>query len=81
MAGLTREKLAELAGVSLPTIVKIEGGIKNVSLEYVEKVQVALEGAGLEFYGDGDTKGEGVRFAQRQTRSGKSDSNSVKPPK
>ena len=68
MAGLTRDELAELAGVSLPTLVKIESGTKKVSLEYVDKVQTALETAGLEFYGDGDVKGEGVRFAQRQKR-------------
>jgi len=70
MAGLTRERLAELAGVSLPTIVKIESEAKNVSLEYVERVQTALESAGLEFYGNSDVKGEGVRFAKRNSRSG-----------
>jgi transcriptional regulator with XRE-family HTH domain len=68
MAGLTREELAGLADVSLPTIVKIEGGTKKVSLEYVDRVQTALERAGLEFYGDGDVKGEGVRFASRKKR-------------
>jgi DNA-binding XRE family transcriptional regulator len=73
MVGLSREKLAELAGVSLPTIVKIESEAKNVSLEYVEKVQAALESAGVEFYGDGDVKGEGVRFAKRRSRKPQSE--------
>lgn len=68
MAGLTREQLAQLADVSLPTIVKIESGTKKVSLESADKVQAALEATGLEFYGDDDVKGEGVRFAERRRR-------------
>lgn len=62
MLGMHQEQLAKLAGISTPTLHKIESGKKGVALEYVERVQFALEQAGIEFLGEGEVSGEGIRW-------------------
>ena len=57
--------LAEKAGVSLPTIQRMEGseGAVRGNYETVEKVRQTLEQAGIEFIEKG---GYGVRLAAQQ---------------
>lgn len=70
MLGIHQEELARLARISTPTLHKIENGKKGVAIEYVERVQLALEEAGIEFIGEGESSGEGVRWrVKRRHRS------------
>lgn len=62
MLGMRQEQLARLAGISTPTLNKIESGSKRTALEYVERLQIALEKAGIEFVGEGEVSGEGLRW-------------------
>jgi transcriptional regulator with XRE-family HTH domain len=64
--GLTIHELADLAGVSHDTIVRLEAG-KSLKPSTVEKVRNALEAAGLIFVEEND-EGPGVRL--RKQRSG-----------
>jgi transcriptional regulator with XRE-family HTH domain len=56
--GLTVRQAAELAGCSHETIVGIEAGRSSVKTSTIDKVQAALEKAGVEFLDDG----QGVRL-------------------
>jgi len=49
MLELSQEELAERAGVSRQTIVRIEAGGKGVAFDAVERVRAALEKAGAVF--------------------------------
>lgn len=63
MAGLTQAALAERAGVSVPTVKRLElgEGPLGVRLETLQKLQRALEAAGVIFVAEnGD--GPGVRL-------------------
>jgi len=67
LLGLDQKALAELAGVSLPTIQRMESSIGNVRgvVDTLTKVVEALERSGVELIGDGATSptgGRGVRF-------------------
>ena len=67
LLGLDQKALAELAGVSLPTIQRMESSIGNVRgvVDTLTKVVDALERSGVELIGDGATSptgGRGVRF-------------------
>jgi len=67
LLGLDQKALAELAGVSLPTIQRMEASIGNVRgvVDTLTKVVEALERSGVELIGDGATSptgGRGVRF-------------------
>ncbi len=56
-------RLAEESGLAASTIKRLEnGGIARASLENVEKISSALEGAGIEFFNDGEP---GVRLRKR----------------
>lgn len=58
--GWEQKDLAEAAGVSLPTIQRMEKlGLERSSAGNVEKVQKALESAGIEFIPAGGYQGEG----------------------
>lgn len=70
MLGMQQEKLAKLAGISTPTLHKIESGNKRIAIEYVERVQAALENEGIEFLGEGEVSGEGLRWRVKRRRTG-----------
>lgn len=75
LLGLDQRRLAELAGLSLPTIQRMEssnGQVRGV-VETLVKVITALEGAGIELLGENAPStgvGRGVRL--RETAMGKS---------
>lgn len=60
LLGLTQPKLAELASVSLSTVVDFERTRRQVSDQSREAIQRALEAAGVEFI-DHNGGGPGVR--------------------
>jgi transcriptional regulator with XRE-family HTH domain len=74
LLGLDQRQLAELAGLSLPTIQRMEasdGQVRGV-VDTLVKVISALEGAGIELLGENAPStgvGRGVRL--RETATGK----------
>ncbi|HQX85149.1 MAG TPA: helix-turn-helix domain-containing protein [Aestuariivirga sp.] len=69
LLGIDQQKMAELAGVSLPTIQRMEASPDNIRsvVSSLMKVLEALDKAGLELIGDGATSsggGRGVRFKE-----------------
>ncbi len=67
LLGIDQQKMADLAGVSLPTIQRMEASPENVRgvVGTLVKVLEALDKAGLELIGDGaasSSGGRGVRF-------------------
>ena len=71
LLGLDQKALAKLAGVSLPTIQRMEASIGNVRgvVDTLTKVVEALERSGVELIGDGSPSligGRGVRFRKSQ---------------
>lgn len=67
LAGIDQKTLAERAGVSLPTIQRMEAsdGVVRGVVDTLMKVIQALEGAGVELIGDNqpsDGGGRGVRL-------------------
>jgi transcriptional regulator with XRE-family HTH domain len=70
LLGWSQTELASRAGLSLPTVKRVEGGFgPNVSEDAKLKLQDALEMAGLEFLEENGA-GLGVRF--RKSRNSKS---------
>ena len=69
MLGIDQRRLAELAGVSLPTIQRMEasdGTVRGV-IDTLTKVVAALDRAGIELIGDNAVSregGRGVRLKQ-----------------
>mgnify|MGYP000706914786 FL=1 len=74
LLGIDQRQLAELAGVSLPTIQRMEASDGNVRgvVETLTRVIEAFERAGVELIGENAVSrdgGRGVRFRQaRQPR-------------
>ena len=71
LLGIDQQTLAELAGVSLPTIQRMEASQGNVRgvIDTLTKVVEALDRAGLELIGDGahsEGGGRGVRLRQSE---------------
>jgi predicted transcriptional regulator len=69
LLGVDQKRLAALAGVSLPTIQRMEASIGNVrgTIDTLTKVVEALDAAGIELIGDGmrsDGGGRGVRLRE-----------------
>lgn len=67
MLGIDQQTLADLAGVSLPTIQRMEASQGNVRgvIDTLTKVVEALDAAGVELIGDNaksEAGGRGVRF-------------------
>ena len=67
LLGLDQRRLAEAAGLSLPTIQRMEGSVGQVrgNVESLVRVVEALEKAGIELIGEGATSiggGRGVRL-------------------
>ena len=71
LAGLDQRQIAELAGLSVPTIQRMEAsdGVIRGNVDSLMKLIGALDAAGIELIGDGavsSTGGRGVRLkAQR----------------
>ncbi len=69
LLGIDQKKLAEMAGVSLPTIQRMEssdGTVRGI-VDTLMKVIEALNGAGVELIGDNvrsEAGGRGVRLRQ-----------------
>jgi len=67
LLGIDQRQLAEVAGVSLPTIRRMEGSADNVraNVDTLVKVITALESLGLELLAEGTPSpagGRGVRL-------------------
>lgn len=68
LLAIDQRQLAELAGLSLPTIQRMEGsdGVVRGNVDSLMKLISALNGAGVELIGEGsvsDGGGRGVRLA------------------
>ncbi len=63
MLGIDQRRLAELAGLSVPTIQRMEAsdGIIRGTVDSLTKLIAALEAAGLVLIGDGAASAEGGR--------------------
>ena len=75
LAGIDQKTLAERAGVSLPTIQRMEAseGVVRGVVDTLVKVTQALEESGVELIGEGQPSagtGRGVRLRQPPGRSG-----------
>jgi transcriptional regulator with XRE-family HTH domain len=65
LLGWSQSKLADRAGLSLPTVKRVEAGLGvHVSDEARNKLQRALESAGVEFIEE-NGGGQGVRLRKR----------------
>ena len=67
LAGLDQRKIAELAGLSVPTIQRMEAseGVIRGNVDSLMKLIAALEAAGIELIGEGMASqggGRGVRL-------------------
>lgn len=68
LLGWSQTELAERAGLSLPTVKRLEGGFgPHVSNDAQAKLQRAIEAAGIEFIAE-NGGGEGVRFRKPRKR-------------
>jgi transcriptional regulator with XRE-family HTH domain len=68
LLGWSQSELAERAGLSLPTVKRLEGGFgPRVSDEARAKLQRAIEAAGIELIED-NGGGLGVRFRKSRKR-------------
>jgi transcriptional regulator with XRE-family HTH domain len=72
LLGISQRQLAEIAGVSLPTIQRMETSEGNVRgiVESLTRVVAALEAAGIELIGEharSERGGRGVRLRQAVT--------------
>ena len=67
LLGLDQRKIAELAGLSVPTIQRMEAsdGVIRGNVDSLMKLIAALDGAGIELIGEGAASpagGRGVRL-------------------
>ncbi len=67
MAGIDQRKLAELSGLSVPTIQRMEAsdGVIRGNVDSLMKLVAALDAAGIELIGEGAVSqggGRGVRL-------------------
>ena len=74
LLGIDQRQLAEMAGLSLPTIQRMEasGGQVRGIIDTLMKVVDALEGAGVELIGENAQsagKGRGVRLREAAARA------------
>jgi transcriptional regulator with XRE-family HTH domain len=71
LLGLEQRALAELSGVSLPTIQRMEAsqGVVRGVIGSLMKVMGALEAAGIEFINEGATSSGGGRGVRLRNRS------------
>jgi transcriptional regulator with XRE-family HTH domain len=71
LLGIEQRTLAELSGVSLPTIQRMEAsqGVVRGVIESLMKVMGALEASGIEFINEGATSSGGGRGVRLRNRS------------
>ena len=74
LLGIGQKELAELSGISLPTIQRMEASDGSVrgNIDSLNRVVDALRAAGVELIGEGarsDAGGRGVRLLQRGEQS------------
>jgi len=71
LVGMEQKILAELSGVSLPTIQRMEAsnGVVRGVIETLMKVMDALEAAGVEFINEGAASSDGGRGVRLRRRS------------
>jgi len=69
LLGIDQRQLAELSGVSLPTIQRMEASEGNVRgvIDTLTKVVEAFDRAGVELIGEGATSREGGRGVRLKT--------------
>jgi transcriptional regulator with XRE-family HTH domain len=69
LAGLDQRRLAELSGLSLPTIQRMEAsdGVVRGVVDSLVKVIAAIETAGVELLGDNAPSGPGGRGVRFRT--------------
>ncbi|WP_308737965.1 helix-turn-helix domain-containing protein [Rhizobium sp. TH2] len=67
LLGWSQQKLADEADVSRSTLALVERGDNLANNASRERIQRALEKAGLEFLPPDATKGSGIRYANHQT--------------
>ena len=70
LLGIDQKALADLAGVSLPTVQRMEASVGNVRgmVDTLSKIVDALDAAGVELIGNeqpSQGRGRGVRFKER----------------
>ena len=70
LLGLDQKQVAELSGLSLPTVQRMEAsdGVGRGNVESLMKLVGALQAAGIELIGEGAASadgGRGVRLARR----------------
>ena len=72
LLGIDQRQLAELAGVSLPTIQRMEASVGNVRgvVDSLTKVVEALDRAGIELIGEGAFSREGGRGVRLKAKPG-----------
>lgn len=75
LAGIDQKTLAERAGVSLPTIQRMESsdGVVRGVVDTLMKVIQALDEAGVELIGENQTGGRGVRLKPAVPRDPKAE--------
>lgn len=68
LAGIDQKTLAGMAGVSVPTIQRMEGsdGVVRGVVDTLTKVIQALDSAGVELIGESEAGGRGVRLKKAQ---------------
>jgi transcriptional regulator with XRE-family HTH domain len=71
LLGIDQRQLAELSGVSLPTIQRMEASVGNVRgvVGTLTKIVAAFEAAGVELIGDDQpsrARGRGVRLKESE---------------
>lgn len=74
LVSMDQRKLADLAGLSLPTIQRMEAsdGVVRGNVDSLMKLMAALDAAGIEFLAEGATSpggGRGVRLKQATSAS------------
>ena len=70
LLGIDQKALAELAGVSLPTVQRMEASVGTVRgmVDTLSKIVEAIEAAGVELIGNeqpSQGRGRGVRYKER----------------
>jgi transcriptional regulator with XRE-family HTH domain len=75
LLGIDQRQLAELSGISLPTVQRMEASEGNVRgvVDTLTKVVEAFDRAGIELIGDNATSregGRGVRLKQAKSQTG-----------
>lgn len=75
LLGIDQKRLAELSGLSLPTIQRMEAsdGVIRGNVDSLMKLVAALEAGGVELIGEGAASaggGRGVRLRERAATAG-----------